>query len=208
MSDIYKKLVLAFVSVFSLVVFSTQSFAAPVDDASKFVETVGNSAVATLTNKSLSKEKKQDKIEKLFRDNVDTAWIGKFVLGRFWKQATDDQKKRYLKEYEAFITNRYATRFSDYSSGSFKILGAHDDGNGEFTINMQIESGEAGSKPVMVDYRVRKGSKFAIFDIIVEGVSMITTQRSEFTSVINSNGMDYLITQLANKTIVAGTEKN
>ena len=185
-------------------IFASPAFAAPVDDASKFVETIGNSAVATLTSKTLSKEDKRIKIEKLFHENVDIPWIGKFVLGRFWKQATDDQKSRYLQQYGGFITNHYASRFSDYSSGSFKITGTKDDGNNEFTISMQIQSGESGGNPVLVDYKIRKTDKnFRIFDIIVEGVSMITTQRSEFASVLSNNGMDYLITQLANKATIA-----
>ncbi len=182
---------------------SFPAFAAPVDDAGKYVENVGNKAIETLSNKKLDKEVKRNKIEQLFRDNVDINWIGKFVLGRFFRQATDEQKKRYFKEYETFLVRHYATRFTDYTSGSFTITNSRDDGGEEFTINMQIKSGEAGSEPISVDYRVRADNShkdgFVIFDITVEGVSMITTQRSEFSSVITNKGMDYLITQLADK---------
>ena len=178
--------------------------AAPVDNASKFVESLGNDAVAILSNKKFSKEVKRKKIEQVFRDNVDIEWIGRFVLGRFWRQVTDDQKRRYFEEYEKFLVEHYATRFADYSSGSFTITGARDDGDNEYVISMQIKSGEAGSGPILVDYRVRAKDRegksgFVVFDIIVEGVSMITTQRSEFNSVLSSKGMDYLIAQLANK---------
>lgn len=183
------------------------------DEAGKYIEALGNNAVAIISNKNLNKENKRKKIEQLFRENVDIAWIGRFVLGRFWRQATDEQKKHYLKEYETFLVHHYATRFSDYSSGSFKITGAHDDGDNEFTISMQIKSGDAGGEPVLVDYRVRaddKGRKnnFMIFDIIVEGVSMITTQRSEFNSVISNKNIDYLITQLASKSDIPVQENN
>lgn len=175
-----------------------------VENAGKYVETLGNSAIATLSDKSLSKDVKQAKIEKLFRENVDIAWIGKFVLGRFWRQATDDQKKNYMRQYETFLVHNYATRFTDYTSGSFKITDTRSDGDDEFTVSMQIKADAAGSEPVMVDYKIRSDkshkSNFAVFDIIVEGVSMITTQRSEFTSVIANKGMDYLITQLSNGT--------
>lgn len=184
--------------------FTSPSSAETVENASKYVETLGNSAISTLSDKSLSKDVKQAKIEKLFRENVDIAWIGKFVLGRFWRQATDDQKKNYMQQYETFLVHNYATRFTDYTSGTFKITDAKSDGDDEFTISMQIKADAAGSEPVMVDYKIRSDkshkSNFAVFDIIVEGVSMITTQRSEFTSVIANKGMDYLITQLSNGT--------
>lgn len=184
--------------------------AATTETASKYIEDLGNHAIETLSNKALNKDVKQKKIEQLFRDNVDINWIGKFVLGRFWRQATDDQKKRYLKEYETFLVRHYATRFTDYTSGSFTINSSRDDGDDEFTVSMQIKSGEAGGEPILVDYRVRVDSThkggFAVFDIIVEGVSMITTQRSEFSSVISNKGMDYLITQLANKSDIVDTK--
>lgn len=195
---------------FSCVVFagalllSAPVMSAPIDDASKYVESLGNNAVETLSSKTLSKAKKTAKIEELFRENVDIAWVGKFVMGRFWRQATDGQKARYLKAYEKFIISHYATRFTEYSSGSFKITDARDDGDDEFTISMKIHSGEPSAEPVAIDYRVRKASKnpYIVFDIIVEGVSMITTQRSEFSSVISNKGIDYLITQLTNDKLV------
>lgn len=193
--------ILAFGVCMSLL--TAPAFAAPVDNASKYIESLGNSAIATLTDKKLDKETKNQKIEQLFRENVDVAWIGKFVLGRFWRQVTDDQKTRYLKEYETFLVHNYATRFTDYTGGSFKITEARDDGNNEFVISMQIKSEIAGEAPILVDYRVRSDKnhkdKFVIFDIIVEGVSMITTQRDEFTSILTNQDMDYLITQIAKK---------
>lgn len=200
--SLLRKLRYVFVTCAALSVMPAS--AASVDDASKYVESLGNTAIETLSDKNLDKELKRKKIEQLFRENVDIAWIGRFVLGRFWRQTSDEQKKNYLKEYEIFLVHHYAVRFTDYTSGSFKITGSRDTGDGEFTVSMQIKSGEAGSEPVLVDYRVRtddKGrkSKFVIFDIIVEGVSMITTQRDEFTSVVTNKGIDYLITQLANK---------
>lgn len=185
-----------------LLSFTAPAMAEPVADASKYVESLGNRAITTISNKVLSKEKKKAQIEQLFRESVDIAWVGRFVLGRFWRQATDEQKAHYLKEYESFLVSHYASRFTDYTGGSFKLTGARDDGDNEFTVNMQIQ-GDTDSKPVLVDYRVRLSDKkgFKVFDVIVEGVSMITTQRSEFASVVGNKGIDYLIARLADKSL-------
>lgn len=181
------------------------SYAGSVDTASKYVEGLGNSALETISNTKLSKEKKQAKLEKLFSDNVDIPWVGRFVMGRAWKQATDEQKARYLKEYERFLIQHYASRFSEYSSGAFKITGAREDAEGEYIVNMQITTGEAGSEPVLLDYRVHTaGGRMRVFDIVVEGVSMITTQRSEFSSIVNNEGVDALTDKLASRSISAG----
>jgi len=175
---------------------------AGVQDASSYVEKLGTQAVAVISNKKLSKPQKQKALEKIFADNVDIAWVGKFVMGRFWRTATDDQKKRYLKEYQSFILTHYASRFAEYSSGTFSVIGKKDDGENEYTISMSMKATDEKAEPVFVDYRVRKeGAGFKVFDVIVEGVSMITTQRSEFGALLSDKGIDYLIEQLATKSL-------
>jgi len=174
--------------------------AAPGDDAGKYIQGLGDQALVVITNQHFNPNQKQKALEKIFSDNVDFPWVGRFVMGHFWRQATDEQKARYLKEYQKFLILHYTSRFTRYSSGTFKVTSAKDDGDGEFTVSMQLQSDEPNSEPVLVDYRVRQeDGGFRIFDVIVEGVSLITTQRSEFASVITNNGIDYLIDQLAAK---------
>jgi phospholipid transport system substrate-binding protein len=70
----------------------------------------------------------------------------------------------------------------------------------------------ANGEPFFIDYRIHKVDKsYKIFDVIVEGVSLLTTQRTEFSSVINNKGIDYLINQLVEKSTAASqksTAKN
>jgi phospholipid transport system substrate-binding protein len=200
MKYIYSLLLLAAFSAIVMFGHGQPAFASSKETASKYVEKLGDTALATISNKSFSKDQKQAKLDALFSDNVDFNWVGRFVMGRYWRQATDAQKARYLKEYKKFLIVHYTSRFTDYTSGSFKITSAQEDGDGEYTVGMQITSNDKGAEPVLVDYRVRaEGNGFKIFDVIVEGVSLITTQRSEFASVLNDKGIDHLIEQLAAK---------
>jgi len=170
------------------------------DEASKYVQGLGDQALAVITNHHFNPDQKQKALEKIFSSNVDFPWVGRFVMGRFWREATDGQKARYLREYQKFLILHYTSRFTQYTSGTFKVTGSREDGDDEFTVSMQLKSDEPNSEPVLVDYRVRKEEGgFKIFDVIVEGVSLITTQRSEFASVITNNGIDFLIDQLAAK---------
>lgn len=177
------------------------AFAATLDDARSFVDHVGSQALVFIGDKSASKEAKQKKLEGLFAGSVDIPWVGKFVLGRFWRQATPEQRERYLKEYSSFLTLHYAGRFADYSGGSYKLTDANADEEGNFTVTMKIISQEG--QEVLVDYRLHEtdAKQLRIYDVIVEGVSLIATQRSEFASVLGNKGLDYLIEQLANRTI-------
>lgn len=179
----------------ALAAFSTSSARAD-DGASKYVERLGDQALSIISNAKSDKAQKQSRLEKLFSDNVDIPWVARFVMGRFWRTATEPQKSKYVKEYQKFLLKHYTSRFSDYSSGGFKVTNSRDDGEGEYTVSMQIMAPDS-KEPILVDYRVRKdGGSYKIFDVIVEGVSMITTQRSEFASVLNSEGIDSLIGKL------------
>jgi phospholipid transport system substrate-binding protein len=197
-----KSLLAAFVAL-ALAFTSTASMAASPADAGKYIESIGSQTITIISNPKLDKAGKQARLEGIFAANVDIPWVGKFVMGRFWKIATEDQKKRYLNEYQSFLLTHYAGRFSEYSSGSFKITGTHEDSENEYTVNMEMQAQEANGAPILVDYRVRKGNGgFKVFDVIIEGVSLITTQRSEFSALLNNKGIDYLIEQLANKSLM------
>ena len=169
----------------------------PAEQAGTYIEGVGNEALKIISNKALSKDKKQADLEALFHQNVDFNWVGKFVMGRFWRQATPAQQKRYLSAYRDFLTRGYTARFAEYTSGTFKVTSTKETDKGEFVVGMEIISDNKGEPPIVIDYKIRKQSGgFKVFDIIVEGVSLITTQRSEFGSVLNKNGVDGLIEML------------
>jgi phospholipid transport system substrate-binding protein len=181
--------------------FSASSYAE--DDVSKaknFVESVATEAFNTLKSKKVDKKTQAKKLDKMIRTNVDIPWIGQFVMGRFWRQATDAQKIAYMKNYENFIATTYASRFTEYKGEGFDVTTARSDGDGKYTVKMSIKT-ESGA-PMLVDYKIRKNKdgSFKIYDLNVEGVSLITTQRSEFSSILQNKGIDHLIAQLGNKT--------
>ena len=168
--------------------------------SAKYIQSLGDRALSAISDKKLSKEKKQETLETLFKSNLDFDWVAKFVMGRSWREATDDQRARYVAVYKNFLTKNYTSRFSEYTSGSFKITGAKELEKGESLVSMAIAGNEKGAQPVLIDYKIRKvGGGFKVYDIIVEGVSMITSQRSEFAAVINKSGIDGLIAQLGSK---------
>jgi len=186
----------------TLVLCAAPNARAANDDAAHYIEGIAKQALAAISNSKNSKAQKQAALDKLFKNSVDIPWVARFVLGRYWKQATDEQKSRYLKEYEKFLISHYTARFTDYTSGTFTITGTRDDGENEYTVSMELKGNKKNDEPVLVDYRIRRESNnFEIFDVIVEGVSLITTQRSEFSAVVSQHDIDYLITQLKNRAL-------
>ena len=173
-----------------------QPASADVSAAEKFVDTVASKTLGILQSKS-SKTTQSKKLEDLLGKHVDVQWIGRFVMGQHWRKTTKNQQKSYLKNYERFILKSYAKRFTEYKGSGYKILKSREDSKNKYTVKMTID---IDGKPTKVDYKIRKKSgKFRIYDLIVEGVSLITTQRSEFGSILSNKGVDHLIKQLANK---------
>lgn len=188
---------------------STKEFVASKDSARAFVDELGNKALEIIKQGGAGKVDTRKKLESLFEDSVDIEWVSKFVLGKYWRQASDAQKSLYKEKYKYFLITHYTSKFSDYSDESFKIHDVKEQQSGEYQLTMEIVRPREPS--VYVDYRIRAKEKgFAIFDIIVEGVSLITTQRSEFGSVISRKGLDYLIEQLDVKTkeVTSATKKS
>ena len=186
-------------AAFAALLIIAQPVTAPADDKAleNYVQGLADKTLQIIEDGSLSKSAKQQKLEDMFTNTVDVKWIAKFVLGRHWRTLDKTQQEAYIEAYRQFISRHYASRFTDYVGQRLSILGSREEEKGEFLVNTELVNPSNPSQNVVIDYRVRKeGSAFKIYDIVVEGVSLITTQRSEFGSVVQRKGLEYLIDQL------------
>lgn len=165
--------------------------------AKSFVDSLAKRGIGFLTNEGLSEVAREKEFRDLLHDNFDMKTIGRFALGRYWKTSSKDQQKEYLKLFEEMIVEVYSRRFSDYNGQQLIVGDARPEGDKDTLVTSHIVP---KSEPkVRVDWRVRnKDGKFKVVDIIVEGVSMSMTQRSDFASVIQRGGgnIDVLLTHL------------
>jgi len=184
-----------------LIVVSVAAGAATgTDDARQFVDSVGKRVLDVVNASGGSGDQKQKQLQQMFVETVDIPWMGQFVLGPTWQKATPEQRDRYLQAYREYLLAHYTTNFADYTGANYTITDVKSEEDGRVTINMQIKTSDQ-SQDTLAGYRLRKDDKgqFRIIDIIVEGVSLITTQRSEFSAVVQRGSIDTLITELANK---------
>lgn len=157
--------------------------------AQNFVQNMGERALAFLSNDSYSNDRKTMEFQKLLADSFDMRTIGRFALGRHWRTASDSQKSEYLKLFEAMVVDVYANRFDEYSGEFFRVGSARAEGKRDAIVTSYISS--ATGPEIQVDWRVRyKNNRYQIVDVIVEGVSMSVTQRSEFSTLIQRGGGD------------------
>ena len=195
-----RKLLLVFITCFVIASSGSYARAAEAENARQFVDSVGKKVLDVL-NSNTSKDQKQQDLRRMFSDTVDLDWMGRFVLGNSWNSASADQRTHYLASYREYMLMRYTKDFSDYTDSKYTITGATAQDEGQFVVSMSIKSPNASEQDTQAGYRVHPvGGEFKITDIIIEGVSLITTQRSEFASAVQSGGIDKLIGELDAKT--------
>lgn len=157
--------------------------------AENFIDSMATRALEFLGNTTMSQEQKKSSFRNLLNESFDLDTIGRFVLGRHWKTATTQQRSEYLTLFRKMVVEVYAKRFSDYKGQKFETRGHRTDGDKDTVVTSYIVPGDGPE--VQVDWRVRyKGGRYQIVDVIVEGVSMSVTQRSDFSAVIQRGGGD------------------
>jgi len=169
-------------------------------DPAQFVSNLASKAITGLTSSQITANQRNSEFRRLLTQNFDVPAIGRFVLGRYWREATEAEQQEYQKLFEDMLVATYAGRFSDYAGEKLKIVQSRA-GQGDTVVVTDMDRPQGA--PVRVDWRVRphQGS-YRIYDVIVEGVSMSITQRDEFASVIQRGGgkVSALLAQLREKT--------
>jgi phospholipid transport system substrate-binding protein len=179
---------------------------AAAEEPTDFITTLGTRAITELGAQEISQADRETRFRTLLNDHFDVPAIGRFVLGRHWRIATEVERAEFLTLFEDFIVRSYAVRFAGYSGETFAVKGSSPGPKTATLVHSKVLRGNA--EPIRVDWRVEpRGEKLVITDVIIEGVSMSVTQRSEFASVIQSSGgkVEGLLEALRNNTITADT---
>jgi len=157
------------------------------DDAKAFISNLGADAISSLTGSKLNEKDRETRFRSLLVTHFDMLGISKFVLGRYWKIATPDQQTEFQKLLEDLLTQSYAKTFAQYAGEKFKVTGAHGNDDGSMMVNSSVD--RPNGDIIRLDWRVEDQSGTTkITDLLVEGVSLRTTHRSDFASAIQSNG--------------------
>lgn len=186
---------------FAMLTFASYSYgyANNSQSAKDFVNST-SSRVEGLLKQSMSDSEKETKLRAIFADVADIDWIGKFVLGKYWQTLNEPQKVKYLQQYRKYLFASYVPLFREYNGQKFDIRGSKDLNVDQYLVSTEIKAAEENASPYKVEYRLKyENGSFKMRDIIAEGVSMISTQRSEFASIMNNGGFESLIQKLQDK---------
>jgi phospholipid transport system substrate-binding protein len=131
--------------------------------------------------------------------HVDFEEATRLAVGRGWAKASPEQKKQLVSEFRNMLVRTYSNAIGGYEGQTMKVMPVRmKPGDTDVTVHNQFI--RPGGKPVLLDYSMRKtDAGWKIYDIVVEGVSLVLTYRSEFDAVVKQDGIDGLIKRLSQK---------
>ena len=147
-------------------------------DPKEFVNELVNDAISLLSDKSATKEKKEDFIKTIALENVDINALGLYTLGELRKSSNKEDIIKYQDVFEKYFLKSLTSRLVDYSSSKFEIIGS-DQKSANYTIVSSKIIPEDGDPEIKIDWRIytKNPEKPLIRDLIVEGLSLARTQK-------------------------------
>ncbi len=181
--------------------FSLNAAATGNTSAQDLVKTTTDRVLETLTNERDAIEESPNRlfeiVDEIILPHFDFERMSRRVLGKAWKRASPEQQSQFVKEFRILLVNTYATALKIYSDETIEFLPPREkEGGKETTIRTQII--QSGSPPIPINYRMyQRDDGWKVFDIAIDGVSLVINYRSTFRSEIRKNGVDGLIARLA-----------
>ena len=155
-----------------------------------FVQSTVNRASEALNSK-FSKAEKIMKLKAIAKETVDINGIGFYTLGSYKKTINDDQTKEYLNLFEQYFLKSFASRLAEYSNPEIEVI-SKKKLNKNYTMVSSILIATEQRPEVKIDWRIytKNPENLLIRDLIIEGLSLVRTQKEEFSSIIESSDGD------------------
>ena len=174
---------------------AAQAFAAPTDEVKKVVDEV----VRIVSDKELKKhdQKRRQALKKTISTVFDYSEMAKRSLGKHWNQRTPDEKKQFADLFASLLENSYASKIESYNDEKIVYLKENLDGD-----HAEVKSKVLTAKrdEFTLDYRLmNQNGKWLAYDVVIEGVSLVSNYRTQFNKIITSNGYPELVKKLQNK---------
>lgn len=143
-------------------------------------------------------------VDQIVLPNFDFELMSRWVLGRAWQQASPDQRRRFTEEFRTLLVRTYAKALLEYSDEDLQLLPQPAVGDGsEVTVKTEVRL-KAG-RPIQINYSMHLNNDgWKVYDVKVDGVSLVTNYRSTFASQIRANGMDSVIADLQQRNNAQG----
>ena len=164
----------------------------PTDD----VRTSVDAMLEILKNEQLNKEDKRAQMSTVINERFDFRAMSQRTLATNWKKTTDEEKQQFIALFSQLIENSYVGKIEAYTNEKVEYPGEKIKGRKAVVETLIVTS----SADVPVNYRVyQKGDQWLVYDVIIEGVSLISNYRSSYQEIMKKEGFDGLLAKMQAK---------
>ncbi|MFZ1325034.1 MAG: ABC transporter substrate-binding protein [Candidatus Contendobacter sp.] len=134
-------------------------------------------------------------VNQIVLPNFDFELMSRWVLGRSWQQATPEQRLRFTEEFRNLLVRTYGKALLEYAHDEVRVLPQSSATNNETTVKSEVLVKRG--QPIQINYTMHLNVEgWKVYDVTVDGVSLVTNYRDTFASQIRTNGLDAVIADL------------
>ena len=190
----------SFVMTLSLFVLTVPVIqAGDVEDINSMVKKKVSVIFDLLGKQDIEKNERNEKIVGELNEIMDFKLAAYLSLGKHWKKISTKQKKEFVETFQQYINNYIVEKIDLYTNQKIDIGDSKIVKKGRAELEIGILS---GGETLQVNFKLRKNKKkeWRVYDVDIEGVSLITTFRSQFSGVLKNSSFEELLEKLKNPT--------
>jgi phospholipid transport system substrate-binding protein len=166
-------------------------------DSPRTVVEVTAQQTLEILNSAAGDSEKIKRLQQVAYERIDFETVSRLVLAKYWRQFTPEQRQEFQDEFKRALTLSYSRRIGQFGREKVIIVGERQEPLGDVTVQSRIVGKTADVK---ADYRLRqKGATWYVIDVVVEGVSIVSSYRTQFQEIIGQGGPQQLLAQLRAK---------
>lgn len=144
-------------------------------------------------------------VDDIVLPHFDFERMARWVLGKNWRQASPEQQQRFVVEFRNLLVRTYGTALLEYNDQEVRFLPLRmPEGAQEVMVRTEIQ--KPGAMPIPISYSMyRRADGWKVYDVVIDGISLVSNYRTDFSAQIRSGGIDALIARIAERNAQGGT---
>lgn len=191
-----KLILIVTLGLLSLLSLAAQAQQAPDEFVREAAELLDEAVSERKQELTSNREALYELIDEILLPRFDQRYAAQLVLGRHWREASEEQRKQFIEAFYQSLMRQYADGLLEFDLSQLKILPYRGDPSKPRTVVRTVVTLDDGTE-APVDYGlVKKDSGWQVFDVTIEGISYVRNFRAEFNSEIQAKGLDAVIQRL------------
>jgi phospholipid transport system substrate-binding protein len=190
------------IAFFISLLLAAPSWSGDTQDALQLAEQTSAKMIAELQGNRERLQQEPQQVYKLVEDillpHFDFQAMARWVMGKYWRQADENQQQRFTQEFRTLLINTYANALLEYSNEAIHFYPLQSAQADETTVRSEIRLTSGSAIPINYSMHVRDND-WKVYDVVIDGVSLVTNYRSTLGGQIRDEGIDAVIQKISER---------